>query len=199
MIKTRRILAVTLCLAAVTLIMTSCFGDDTTDTITEEQMRTSIASMAGPYDGSLFTGVIQNNMLTQTDSLGSQKWAADNNKITFAEFPASQLAKGVTDADIKKALEASEEMIKLEAYYYSFSSISAPYQFTLAPQTATVSVEYNGGTHELKFPFYQGGYSYGVGNMTTQTLQLVAAGMYVDGTHSSYFTEMAIIYTGKKI
>ena len=35
--------------------------------------------------------------------------------------------------------------------------------------------------------------------MTTQTLQLVAAGMYVDGTHSSYFTEMAIIYTGKKI
>lgn len=101
--------------------------------------------------------------------------------------------------DIKKALEASEEMIKLEAYYYSFSSISAPYQFTLAPQTATVSVEYNGGTHELKFPFYQGGYSYGVGNMTTQTLQLVAAGMYVDGTHSSYFTEMAIIYTGKKI
>lgn len=197
--KVRSILPIIFCLTAVTLMMTSCFGDDTNDTITEEEMKTCIANMAGTYEGTLLTGVIQNYSLTQTDSITNQMWTADENKMAFMEFPASQLAKGVSDLKIKEALEASDEMIKLEAYYYSFSSITAPYQFALAPQTVSVSVEYNGGTHVLKFPFYQGGYSYGVGNTTMQNIQLVVAGMYIDDSQSSFFTEMALIYNGKKV
>lgn len=191
-------MSIMLCLTAVTWTMTSCFNDDDGNTISEQQMKKCIADMAGNYSGKLITGVIQNNTLTETDTLDNQTWTAGDSKLTFMLFPASQLAKSITDSDIKAAVAASEEMISIEAYYYSFSSVSSTYQFTLAPQTVSISVNYNGGTHELKFPFYQGGYSYGLGNATTQSLQLVVGGMFVDGQQSNFFTEMALEYAGKK-
>lgn len=196
--KLSRIFSITLCLTAVTLTMTSCFGDDDDDNITEAQMKECITNMAGTYSGSRIIGVIQNNTLTETDTLNTEIWTADDSKINFTHFPVAQLAKGITDEDIKEAVAASDEEVTIQAYYYTFASVSTTYQFTLAPQTISIEVDYNGGSHVLKFPFYQGGYSYGIGNTTQQSIQLVIGGMFVDDQRSSFFTEMALEYAGKK-
>ena len=115
-----------------------------------------------------------------TDICGNGK----DTVMTVRNFPVKILARYIPEnadtKDLKEALKKYEMPVNFKSivYYYSVTPVI---QFMLFPDAISVSLEYGGATHKVKFYCYSSGNSRYTFGQVTQTTSKVEAYLVVYG------------------
>lgn len=177
------------CLAAVSV--TSCLGDDSKDNnaLTDQEKAQCLAVVKGDYTGKLVYPTTETKDGKAVSDTIDAKWSiASDNKLIIKAFPTRLLAEHVTDSTVKEAL-ASANDIDIECYI-GFINVS-PVQYLINPQTPSYTVNYGDKEHKIQVPFLASNYySFGSYDQTQNLMemQIIEAGLYIDGQLTDYLT-----------
>jgi hypothetical protein len=200
MMKKFKILSVMLCcMAAMTLM--SCNDDDSSSSLTKEDVAQCFAAIKGVYTGKVVYGSVNaNNTADITDTLDVQWSAGTDSTLVIANFPAKLLAQNITNTELKAALSAApNQNITCHTVFMQVSPIT----FLLNPVSPSYQLTYGGATHKVQVAFYINNYSsYGFYDTSKKMMefQLVEGAIFVDGQQTSYLGNgVSFVFTGTKL
>lgn len=182
--KKLKAIALMVCCLLIGSTLTSCLNNDDENTgLTKEQQKSAYLQVKGDYTGKLVYSKLFSDSKYANDTLDIS-WSLDTDStLQIKKFPSSVLAQNITNASIKTAMTASDPVdITCYTGYYSLS----PVAFVVNPLSVTYNLTYDGIAHKVQVVFYVNNtYSFGAYQPTTSTLsiQIVEAGVYVDGTY----------------
>ncbi len=166
--------------------LTSCLNNNDDNTgLTKEQQKSAYLQVKGDYAGKIVYSKLLSDSKYANDTLDIS-WSIDTDStMLIKKFPSTLLAQNITNESIKTAMAACDPVdIKCYTGYYSLS----PVAFVVNPTSVTYNLSYDGTSHKVQVVFYVNNtYSFGSYQPLTTTLQIqiVEAGVYVDGTYQS--------------
>lgn len=182
-----------LLMAVCAVVATSCLGDDDDNNreISDLDRQHAFQITQGPYEGyAIFYDRNYGNGRPTVSPNGvdtlDAKWNVSRDTLlTITELPAAALAHQMQEGSIADAVEkAGNVEIACNTWYYSLD----PPAFLVSPHNVDLTVEYEGGTHHLRFLFLtDANSSYGFYSSSDDTfvMRLRLYGLYVDGTDAS--------------
>ena len=200
--KTKQLVSIMIgCLTA--LCVTSCLGDDTSEsdsqTLTKAQIAQCFMTVAGNYTGKLYyEAKSSDGYATIVDSLDTSWYIPTDSTLIITDFPAKALAEYVSYQPLKAALaEAPNKMVNCKTWYLKTS----PIELLVNPYTIEYNLQYSGSQHKVHVVFYANNtYSFGALDPTSKELmvKIIPATLYVDGQQTSYLTSSQLIFLSKK-
>lgn len=194
--KKRNLLATLIC-GITAVIVSSCNNDDPDiPTITDAEKATAAAAVKGYYEGKLIY-----ESANSVDSVDIEWFVYSDSVMYIKSFPTYLLATNITDSDVANGLIEKDN--KTECVNIRFYSVS-PVKFLMNPDNVVYRFGYGGKMHEIQIAFLVNTEkSYGQYDSSSQkmTMQIVEAGVYVDGTltPSMLSKETLFKFEGKKI
>ena len=196
--KTKQLVSIMIgCLTA--LCVTSCLGDDTSEsdsqTLTKAQIAQCFQTVAGSYSGYLYYEAKSNDgYTTVVDSLGASWYIPTDSTLIITDFPAKALAEYVSYQPLKAALaEAPNKMVNCKTWYLKTS----PIELLVNPYTIEYDLEFDGKQHKVHVVFYANNtYSFGVydSGSNSMVVKIIPAVIYVDEKQTSYLTSSQLIF-----
>ena len=196
--KTKQLISIMFgCLAA--MCVTSCLGDDTSDsdsqTLTKAQIAQCYQTIAGSYSGFLYyEAKSSDGYTTVVDSLDASWYIPTDSTLIITDFPAKALAEHVSYQPLKAALaEAPNKMVNCKTWYLETS----PIEFLVNPYTIEYDLEFDGKQHKVNVVFYANNtYSFGVydSGEKSMVVKIIPALIYVDDKQTSYLTSSQLIF-----
>ena len=196
--KTKQLVSIMIgCLTA--LCVTSCLGDDTSEsdsqTLTKAQIAQCFMTVAGSYSGYLYYEAKSNDgYTTVVDSLGASWYIPTDSTLIITDFPAKALAEYVSYQPLKAALaEAPNKMVNCKTWYLKTS----PIELLVNPYTIEYDLEFDGKQHKVHVVFYANNtYSFGVydSGSNSMVVKIIPAVIYVDEKQTSYLTSSQLIF-----
>ena len=196
--KTKQLVSIMIgCLTA--LCVTSCLGDDTSEsdsqTLTKAQIAQCFQTVAGSYSGYLYYEAKSNDgYTTVVDSLDASWYIHTDSTLIITDFPAKAVAEYVTYQPLKTALaEAPNKVVNCKTWYLETS----PVEFLVNPYTIEYDLEFDGKQHKVHVVFYANNtYSFGVYDSAEKSMvvKIIPAVIYVDEKQTSYLTSSQLIF-----
>lgn len=173
-------------------VLTSCLKDEDTGLSPAEQ-QSAYLQVKGDYDGKLVYAKQNEDKTAYVNDTIDISWSLDTDStLLIKKFPSALLAANISDDNVKTAMASSDPVdIKCYTEYYSLS----PVGFLVNPAAVTYNLTYGGSTHKVQVAFYvNNSYVYGVYTPASRLLQiqLIEAGIYVDGLYQSSLLTKAI-------
>ncbi len=184
--KKLKFIAFAICCIILGSTLTSCLNNNDDNTgLTPEQQKSAYLQVKGDYKGQLIYSKLLSDSKYANDTLDIS-WSLDTDStMQIKKFPSSVLAQNITNASLKAAMEVCDSVdIMCYTGYYNIS----PVAFIVNPTAVTYNLTYDGLSHKVQVVFYvNNSYSFGVYQPTANTMQiqLVEAGIYVDGTYQT--------------
>ena len=185
------------CLTA--LCVTSCLGDDTSDsnsqTLTKAQIAQCFNTVAGKYTGKLlYEAKSLDGYTTKVDTLDASWYIPTDSTLIITDFPAKAVAEYVSYQPLKAALaEAPNKTINCMTWYLETS----PIEFLVNPYTIEYDLEFDGKQHKVHVVFYANNtYSFGVydSEAKNMVMKIIPAIIYVDEKQTSYLSSSQLIF-----
>ena len=195
--KTKQLISIMFgCLAA--MCVTSCLGDDTSDsdsqTLTKAQIAQCYQTIAGSYSGFLYyEAKSSDGYTTVVDSLDASWYIPTDSTLIITDFPAKALAEHVSYQPLKAALaEAPNKIVNCKTWYIETS----PVEFLVNPYTLEYDLEFDGKQHKVHVVFYVNNtYSFGVYDSSkNMVMKIIPAVIYVDEQQTSYLNSSQLIF-----
>lgn len=196
--KTKQLVSIMIgCLTA--LCVTSCLGDDTSEsdsqTLTKAQIAQCFMTVAGNYTGKLYYEVKSSDgYATIVDSLDTSWYISTDSTLIITDFPAKVVAELVSYQPLKAALaEAPNKMVNCKTWYLKTS----PIELLVNPYTIEYDLEFDGKQHKVHVVFYANNtYSFGVydSGSNSMVVKIIPAVIYVDEKQTSYLTSSQLIF-----
>ena len=196
--KTKQLVSIMFgCLTA--LCVTSCLGDDTSEsdsqTLTKAQIAQCFQTVAGNYTGYLYyEAKSSDGYTTVVDSLDASWYIPTDSTLIITDFPAKALAEHVSYQPLKAALaEAPNKIVNCKTWYLETS----PVEFLVNPYTLEYDLEFDGKQHKVHVVFYVNNtYSFGVydSGEKSMVVKIIPALIYVDDKQTSYLTSSQLIF-----
>ena len=196
--KTKQLVSIMIgCLTA--LCVTSCLGDDTSEsdsqTLTKAQIAQSFMTVAGNYTGKLYyEAKSSDGYATIVDSLDTSWYIPTDSTLIITDFPAKVVAELVSYQPLKAALaEAPNKMVNCKTWYLKTS----PIELLVNPYTIEYDLEFDGKQHKVHVVFYANNtYSFGVydSGSNSMVVKIIPAVIYVDEKQTSYLTSSQLIF-----
>ena len=196
--KTKQLISIMFgCLTA--LCVTSCLGDDTSEsdsqTLTKAQIAQCFQTVAGNYTGKLYYEAASSDGYTKiVDSLDASWYIPTDSTLIITDLPAKALAEYVSYKPLKTALaEAPNKMVNCKTWYLETS----PIEFLVNPYTIEYDLEFDGKQHKVNVVFYANNtYSFGVydSGEKSMVVKIIPALIYVDDKQTSYLTSSQLIF-----
>lgn len=196
--KTKQLVSIMIgCLTA--LCVTSCLGDDTSEsdsqTLTKAQIAQCFMTVAGNYTGKLYYEVKSSDgYATIVDSLDTSWYIPTDSTLIITDFPAKVVAELVSYQPLKAALaEAPNKMVNCKTWYLKTS----PIELLVNPYTIEYDLEFDGKQHKVHVVFYANNtYSFGVydSGSNSMVVKIIPAVIYVDEKQTSYLTSSQLIF-----
>ena len=153
--KTKQLVSIMFgCLTA--LCVSSCLGDDTSEsdsqTLTKAQIAQCFQTVAGNYTGKLYyEAASSDGYTTIVDSLDASWYIPTDSTLIITDLPAKALAEYVSYKPLKTALaEAPNKMVNCKTWYLETS----PVEFLVNPYTIEYDLEFDGKQHKVNVVFY---------------------------------------------
>lgn len=186
------------CLAAACVTFTSCDDDDDTHALTPEEIQTAFAAVRGNYGGSLIYRAINPKNQNDVTDTTAVSWSIQSDSVmTIHDFPVALLGHVVPDSTLRSAIAtAAPQDIRCDIGFIRVT----PATFLANPNTLTLNLNYGGAAHKVQIAFYVNSYySYGQVHDRSLDMQIVEAGIYVDGNQRPVNPQAApFIFTGTK-
>lgn len=169
--------------------MSSCLNsdDDSTQSLTKEQIQQCYFAVAGPHSGKLvYVSGKADNGNSKTDSIPASWDVTSDSTMMLNNVSAKAIVSllDTTSAEHKEIRNAiAAQPSKPMNCYIGFVNMN-PVQWLINPTGLTYNVNYGGKDHEIKLVFMaNNSYSFGQYNSTSRImqLQLIAYGAYIDG------------------
>ena len=196
--KTKQLVSIMIgCLTA--LCVTSCLGDDTSEsdsqTLTKAQIAQCFMTVAGNYTGKLYyEAKSSDGYATIVDSLDTSWYIPTDSTLIITDFPAKAVAGFVSYQPLKAALaEAPNKMVNCKTWYLKTS----PIELLVNPYTIEYDLEFDGKQHKVHVVFYANNtYSFGVydSGSNSMVVKIIPAVIYVDEKQTSYLTSSQLIF-----
>ena len=196
--KTKQLVSIMFgCLTA--LCVSSCLGDDTSEsdsqTLTKAQIAQCFQTVAGNYTGKLYyEAASSDGYTTIVDSLDASWYIPTDSTLIITDLPAKALAEYVSYKPLKTALaEAPNKMVNCKTWYLETS----PIEFLVNPYTIEYDLEFDGKQHKVHVVFYiNNTYSFGVYDSAEKSMvvKIIPALIYVDDKQTSYLTSSQLIF-----
>ena len=196
--KTKQLVSIMFgCLTA--LCVSSCLGDDTSEsdsqTLTKAQIAQCFQTVAGNYTGKLYyEAASSDGYTTIVDSLDASWYIPTDSTLIITDLPAKALAEYVSYKPLKTALaEAPNKMVNCKTWYLETS----PVEFLVNPYTIEYDLEFDGKQHKVNVVFYANNtYSFGVydSGEKSMVVKIIPALIYVDDKQTSYLTSSQLIF-----
>lgn len=196
--KTKQLVSIMIgCLTA--LCVTSCLGDDTSEsdsqTLTKAQIAQCFMTVAGNYTGKLYyEAKSSDGYATIVDSLDTSWYIPTDSTLIITDFPAKVVAELVSYQPLKAALaEAPNKMVNCKTWYLKTS----PIELLVNPYTIEYDLEFDGKQHKVHVVFYANNtYSFGVydSGSNSMVVKIIPAVIYVDEKQTSYLTSSQLIF-----
>ena len=196
--KTKQLVSIMIgCLTA--LCVTSCLGDDTSEsdsqTLTKAQIAQCFMTVAGNYTGKLYyEAKSSDGYATIVDSLDTSWYIPTDSTLIITDFPAKVVAEFVSYQPLKAALaEAPNKMVNCKTWYLKTS----PIELLVNPYTIEYDLEFDGKQHKVHVVFYANNtYSFGVydSGSNSMVVKIIPAVIYVDEKQTSYLTSSQLIF-----
>ena len=196
--KTKQLVSIMFgCLTA--LCVSSCLGDDTSEsdsqTLTKAQIAQCFQTVAGNYTGKLYyEAASSDGYTTIVDSLDASWYIPTDSTLIITDLPAKALAEYVSYKPLKTALaEAPNKMVNCKTWYLETS----PIEFLVNPYTIEYDLEFDGKQHKVNVVFYANNtYSFGVydSGEKSMVVKIIPALIYVDDKQTSYLTSSQLIF-----
>lgn len=196
--KTKQLVSIMIgCLTA--LCVTSCLGDDTSEsnsqTLTKAQIAQCFMTVAGNYTGKLYyEAKSSDGYATIVDSLDTSWYIPSDSTLIITDFPAKAVAGFVSYQPLKAALaEAPNKMVNCKTWYLKTS----PIELLVNPYTIEYDLEFDGKQHKVHVVFYANNtYSFGVydSGSNSMVVKIIPAVIYVDEKQTSYLTSSQLIF-----
>ena len=196
--KTKQLVSIMIgCLTA--LCVTSCLGDDTSEsdsqTLTKAQIAQCYQTIAGSYSGFLYyEAKSSDGYATIVDSLDTSWYIPTDSTLIITDFPAKVVAGFVSYQPLKAALaEAPNKMVNCKTWYLKTS----PIELLVNPYTIEYDLEFDGKQHKVHVVFYANNtYSFGVydSGSNSMVVKIIPAVIYVDEKQTSYLTSSQLIF-----
>jgi len=177
------------CLAAMSMIFTSCNKDDGNGKLTPEEKKAAFEAVKGNYTGKLiYAATNPKNPKDLTDTISTSWSILTDSTMKISQIPASVLAENITNADVKAEL-AKQDPQDINCSI-SFVSIS-PITFLINPASPTYTFAYGGKSHKVQMAFYvNNAYSFGALNTKNALqMQIVEGAIYVDDAETQYLNQ----------
>lgn len=173
-------------------VFTSCLNNED-DGITAEEQQAAYEQVKGDYNGKVvYSKQNEDKSAYVNDTLDISWSISTDSTLLVKQFPSSLLAANISNEDIKTAMASCAPVdIKCYTGYYSLT----PVIFLINPTSVTYNLTYGGSSHKVQVVFYvNSSYSYGVYRSSTGLLemQLIEAGIYVDGTYQTTMLSKAV-------
>lgn len=196
--KTKQLVSIMIgCLTV--LCVTSCLGDDTSEsdsqTLTKAQIAQCFMTVAGNYTGKLYyEAKSSDGYATIVDSLDTSWYIPTDSTLIITDFPAKVVAELVSYQPLKAALaEAPNKMVNCKTWYLKTS----PIELLVNPYTIEYDLEFDGKQHKVHVVFYANNtYSFGVydSGSNSMVVKIIPAVIYVDEKQTSYLTSSQLIF-----
>ena len=196
--KTKQLVSIMIgCLTV--LCVTSCLGDDTSEsdsqTLTKAQIAQCFMTVAGNYTGKLYyEAKSSDGYATIVDSLDTSWYIPTDSTLIITDFPAKAVAELVSYQPLKAALaEAPNKMVNCKTWYLKTS----PIELLVNPYTIEYDLEFDGKQHKVHVVFYANNtYSFGVydSGSNSMVVKIIPAVIYVDEKQTSYLTSSQLIF-----
>ena len=165
-----------LLIAATLFTFVSCLS---TDDDTPTNYSTEYRQAVGQYTGTMYALEFANPQAVDTLSHPVNAVISADSLITFSDFPLHFIAKEISDAKLREAIEARGNTT-LKVKFSIFGTNDNSVFFYLAPMTVFLNnVEYNGGFHEVAISFIYPTEGYIVSNKYIQ-IPMYVGGVFVD-------------------
>lgn len=173
-------------------VFTSCLEDEDSG-LTPAEQQSAYLQVKGDYNGKMVYSKQKEDKSAYVNDTIPMSWSINTDStIIVKQFPSTLLAANISDENIKTAMAACDPVdIKCYTGYYSLS----PVGFLVNPTSPTYTLTYGGATHKVQVAFYVNNrYVYGVYTPASGLLQiqLIEAGIYVDGVYNSTLLTKAI-------
>ncbi len=185
-------------LLAGTFTITSCFNDDEDENytgLTQEDYTYYMNLMAGDYHGYLY---FADESLSKLDSIATSVTVTGaGDSCIYVSVPIVSLVRGCTDSWVQDAAAEDDGNVTIAIKYYLYSNNNGDVYFGAYPQykygysdsgKKTVSLTYQGETHEVDFYFYNNTNYNGEYYRNQLQAYFYLAGIQVDGVSESNIT-----------
>ena len=188
--------------ALAAIALQGCLGTGEDEQITREQYNKAVADMRGQYTGSAVAELAyrEYSYSTTPDTLHGLVWTSDS-AITVKNFPVAALAKAVVmrDSAVIKALQGYKGTAEVPAQMAIYE-VGEVHRYLLMPRAIKVTLDYDGESHEVAFPFYfDVGKSLGVWANSVQAFRITVASMYADGQPTAWLTPISFDFTSTRV
>ena len=190
--KAKKIIMAALCCFSVfSLVSCNLNDDDNGNTgLSPIQIKTAYTAVKDIHSGKLvYTPLASTGSSSKNDTINISWDISTDSTMTIHNFPVSALADNITSSnysDLKTALE-NVNTTDLSCFigFYQLNPIS----FLINPISPSFNLSYGGATHKIQIAFYLNTtYSAGIydyQNNGILEMQIIEAGIYIDGSQSS--------------
>ncbi|MCR5077781.1 MAG: DUF4840 domain-containing protein [Prevotella sp.] len=188
--KKSKLLSLAFCLLAA-MSLTSCLGDDDENKVTQltpGEIKMAFNVIKGSYTGYVYFLSVDEKQKQVRDSVKATWEIPTDSTLIIKGFKSSLLAKNITDAKMKTAIEAlPDQDIPCRIRIFQ----KDPIGFYVLPIVSPFKgLTYNAGKHDVQVAFWNNTESFGVYDLAKNITEfrVIEAGVVVDGKASTVYS-----------